>query len=434
MENEKLKQLRNQCLSAFICGFILLLSASATAQKAAVPKIDWVEPLRPQPFERDPDVIWYDSFDDEESQKRYAERSGQTTDADKMGGVGRSLWMQYPKRHRGIGNRKVFFGDSPVYPRETVRRGERFTDVYWRIYVKHQRGWTGGGPAKMSRATSLTAVNWQQAIIAHVWGSRDTLTLDPASGVRGGRVVTRRYNDFGRLRWLGNAPGSEFRIHSKRESGRWVCVESRAKLNTPGKSDGCNVLWIDGLFQTERADLNWRGSYTKHGINGVFLEAYWNRGSPVDQSRWVDEFVISTRPIGPVYTGPNPTLAKTPYEGPGKQSAWEAGIVLRLDAEKPDAERIYSARTFRRRRRGRGEVEATIGEDVWGEVVWRSKPVKGETLALKVDATTGTFVGPLAGKQNLDPGRTYFCRVRQKGTDGAWSDWSEWHQALQTAP
>lgn len=64
-------------------------------------------------------------------------------ESEAFGGQGRSLLMQYERGSRGTGNRKVFFGDSPTG--RVVRRGESFDDIYWRIDVKHQPGWTGGG-------------------------------------------------------------------------------------------------------------------------------------------------------------------------------------------------------------------------------------------------------------------------------------------------
>ena len=86
------------------------------------------------------------------------------------------------------------------------------------------------------------------------------------------------YDDFGNLHWFGNKPVSAFKLHSTEEAGRWVCVESRAKLNAPGKHDGLNQLWIDGRLEAERKSLDWRGSYARYGINAVFLETYWNKG------------------------------------------------------------------------------------------------------------------------------------------------------------
>ncbi len=380
-----------------ICTLAVCLFSGRSARAEdgrEVPRIDSVVMSTPQPQASDEAVIWYDDFDGPE--KAYTESEGRLDREQAFGGQGRSMLSWYEKGSRGTGNRKVFFGDSPTG--KVVRKGPSFDDIYWRIYIKHQHGWTGGGPAKLSRATSIVSPNWSQAMIAHVWSSGEALTLDPATGVRGDHVVTTRYNDFPNLRWLGNKPTSQFKLHSTQESGRWVCVEARAKLNTPGKKDGLNQLWIDGRLEAERKNLDWRGDYTGHGINAVFLESYWNDGSPVTQSRWIDNFVISTKPIGPVVCPRNPVLIKTPYQGPGKLATWQVEV-------------------------------ASADQDE--TVVWRSRPLT-DTERVAVSAETGTFVGPLANQSSLDAGRVYCFRVRQTSDTGQMSDWSPWHQPIKT--
>jgi hypothetical protein len=377
------------CLMCAIYG-----SGMRTAQGAGIPeipRIDSVVMTKPQPHETSEAVIWYDDFDGKE--KNYPESSGGLDEKQAFGGQGKSMLCLYEKGSRGVGGRKVFFGDSPAY--KPVNPGKQYDDIYWRIYVKHQYGWTGGGPAKLSRATSIVSPRWAQAMIAHVWSSGEALTLDPATGVRGDKVVTRKYNDFEMLRWLGNKPTSKFRLHSTEESGRWVCVEARAKLNTPGQKDGLNQLWIDGQLEAERRNLDWRGSYTGHGINAVFLEAYWNSGSPVTQSRWIDNFVISTEPIGPVVCPRNPVLIKTPYRGPGQQQAWEAEVAIEAE-----------------------------------HVVWRSNLLT-ESKRVRVGEDTGSFLGQFSGKDDLDASHVYYVRVRQQSSADVWSDWSEWHQPFR---
>lgn len=359
-----------------------------------VPRIDSVVMSVPQPQASDEAVIWYDDFDGPE--KAYTETQGLLDDTQAFGGQGRSMLSVYEKGTRGTGNRKVFFGDSPTG--RVVRKGQSFDDIYWRIYVKYQHGWSGGGPAKLSRATSIASPRWAQAMIAHVWSSGEALTLDPATGIRGDQVVTTRYNDFSNLRWLGNKPPSRFQLYSTQESGRWVCVEARAKLNTPGKKDGLNQLWIDSRLEAERKNLDWRGSYNKYGINAVFLETYWNASSPVTQSRWIDNFVISTQPIGPVVCPRNPVLVKTPYHGPGKMESWQ--------------------------------VELT-SSDRNETVVWKSQLLT-DSQRVEVNANTGTFVGPLANKSQLDAGHVYYFRVRQTSDTGQTSDWSPCHQPIKT--
>jgi len=374
---------------------LLFATAALAAQAPEVPRIDCVVPSPRQPQETDAATIWYDDFNGPE--KAYTESSGGLDDTQSYGGAGKSVRCLYEQGQRGKGNRKVFFGDSPTG--KVVRKGETFDEIYWRLYVKHQPGWTGG-PAKMSRATSIVSPRWNQAMIAHVWGSKDCLTLDPASGVRGSQVVTTQYNDFSNLHWLGNKPASTFPIHSTAESGWWVCVEARARLNAPGQKDGLNQLWIDGRLEAERKNLDWRGSYAAHGINAVFLEAYWNEGSPVTQARWYDHFVISTRPIGPITCPPNPVLIRTPCRSPGQAAAWEAQV-----AADPDGK----------------------------QVVWTSKPQPGGAGRVQVTAQAGTFAGALAGKRALAAGSTCWCRVREQNASKAWSDWSRWHQPFVAA-
>jgi hypothetical protein len=384
-----------RCLTIF---FLVAFPSAWAEEIPQVPRIDGVVVAKSQPAETDPAVIWYDDFDKTALQDRYAEKSGAIVENTRFGLRGGSLEMRYPKGSRGIGGRKVFFGDSPTHRPQVVRGEESFDDVYWRIYVKHPHDWTGGGPAKLSRATSLVPPGWRQAMIAHVWSSGEALTLDPASGVRANSVVTTRYNDFDNLRWLGNKPVSQFKLHGSDGAGWWVCVEARAKLNTPAQRDGINQLWIDGRLEAERRNLDWRGGFSERGINAVFLEAYWNRGSPVDQSRWIDNFVVSTRPIGPVVCPRDPVLIKTTYRGPGSQQSWQ----LELAAD-------------------------PIGQ----HVVWRSNPTN-EVRQVQVSVETGTFVGRLAGEHELASDEMYYGRVRQQSDSGRWSAWSPWHQPFRT--
>ena len=379
---------------------LLILSVLASASAALgpePPRIDCVVPLPEQPHAQAPTTIWYDDFDG--APRAYAEGDSPLDDGMAFGDKGRSMRCLYEKGKRGIGGRKVFFGDSPTDGDKVVRRGEQFDEIYWHIYVKHQPGWVGS-PAKMSRATSLTSARWSQAMIAHVWSSHNaSLTLDPVCGVRGDRVVTRKYNDFERMQWLGNRPVSAFPIHATEESGYWVRVECRAKLNTPGEHNGINQLWIDGRLECERRNLDFRGSYSEHGINAVFLEAYWNQGSPVTQSRWYDNFVISTEPIGPVACPANPTVIKTPYRGPGRAGAWQVEVAADYDGK---------------------------------DVVYRSERLTPHDIVV-INQAHGAFAGTRVGRDKLAAGEIYYLRVRQENGDGVPSDWSRWHQGFQVA-
>lgn len=383
------------CVAIGLACFLTLLPVrSADNETLESPRIDYVVPAKEQPEKRAEATIWYDDFNG--PPKSYAEGGKSLDESQSYGGEGRSLKLHYEKGQQGTGGAKVFFGDTPIYSNKAPRAGETFDDIYWRIYVKHQPGWQGA-PAKMSRATSMASSRWSQAMIAHVWsGAGDSLTLDPVRAVENGQVTTRRYNDFEKMRWLGNRPSSQFPIHATEESGYWVLVESRAKLNTPGKKDGLNQLWIDGRLACERRNLDFRGTYTGHGINAVFLEAYWNDGSPVTQSRWFDNFVIATEPIGPVTCPANPTIVKAAIRN-GQADKWEVDVAADSEGK---------------------------------EVVFRSKPLKADRPA-EVNSDTGTFSGRLDGKDRLDPRTTYYLRARHLNDSGTHSAWSHWHQPFR---
>jgi hypothetical protein len=134
-----------------------------------------------------------------------------------------------------------------------------------------------------------------------VWSggaNHNYLVLDPASGTDlAGNLVTTSYNDFPNLRWLGIS-SSATPIFDAAHVGSWYCIETHVKLNSSGQSDGVFELWIDGNAEASRTGLNWVGSFSAYGINAVYLENYWNSGSPATQERYFDNLVVSTQRIG----------------------------------------------------------------------------------------------------------------------------------------
>jgi hypothetical protein len=296
------------------------------------------------------------------------------------------MQCQFEKDQVDAGRLHVLLGRNPIG--RGHRSDETFREVYWRVYVKHEAGWEGN-PAKLARATCMAGRDYSQGMIAHVWGGRgEVLCIDPATGIREGRRVTTRYNDFANLKWLGARQGVT-PVFGAAESGRWVCVESHIRLNTPGKSDGVFELWVDGKREASREDLDWHGEWTEYGINAVFLENYCNtggRGSVKRQARWFDNFVISTRPIGPIVAEVPVKILRT---HPGQPLDWEVEV-----ATDPE---------------GRDKV-------------WQSHPMGESFTSLTVEDTHGKFIGSRLGKHALAPVTTHWLRIRG-GTGGPWSPW-----------
>ncbi len=250
--------------------------------------------------------IWCDDFEEDRTGQYFEHTKKQQFVRDSGVGVDGSWGMRARFRAGQVegGALHLAFGKTPDPHFRPVDDGTAvYREIYWRVYVRNQPGWIGGGGAKLSRATSFISPKWQQAMIAHVWAGsapamRTRLFVEPASGTDpAGTIRTTRYNDFKNLRWLG-PKGSGTAIFDAAHVGRWHCIESRVRLNDPGQSNGVQELWINDRLEASRPGLNFVGRFTAYGVNAVFLENYWNGGSPAAQERYFDRFVVSTQRIG----------------------------------------------------------------------------------------------------------------------------------------
>ncbi len=252
-----------------------------------------------------PGWIWCDDFD-QDRMASYFEVDRARGSFGRVSGVGNNgswgMRARFAAGQVSAGSLKLAFGRTPgPYFRAVDGGVADYRELYWRLYLRNAPGWTGGGGNKLSRMTVFATSGWSQAMIAPVWsggpGSR-SLMLDPVSGTDPeGRVRTTKYNDLPNLRWLGQRV-SRTPIFDPAHVGQWRCIEAHVRLNDAGRANGVFELWIDGRPEASRAGLNWLGTYSAYGLNALFLENYWNAGSPVAQERYFDNLVVSTEPIG----------------------------------------------------------------------------------------------------------------------------------------
>jgi hypothetical protein len=247
--------------------------------------------------------IWCDDFDQDRlaSYFEYDAASGSFTRTAGVGNEGSTaMKASFTQGQTTAGALHLAIGKTPQpYFAPADAGTANYRELYWRVYVRYEAGWTGGGGHKMSRAFSFASpTSWAQAMIAHVWGGGNFLSIDPASGTDvAGNLQTTTYNDFPNLRWLG-ADASTTPIFDAAHVGAWYCIEAHVKLNSAGSSNGVFEMWIDGNLEASKTGLNWVGSFNQYGLNAVYLENYWNGGAPAGQTRYFDNFVVSTQPIG----------------------------------------------------------------------------------------------------------------------------------------
>jgi hypothetical protein len=229
---------------------------------------------------------------------------------DSIGVLGSTgMRVHFRKGEVDAGSLRLAFGKTPSPYIHPVDSGATiYRELYWRVYVRNDSTWIGGGGDKLSRAQVLASPTWAQAMGAPIWSggggkkpgspTSNYLVIDPYSGTDlSGKLVTTTYNDFPRLRWLGARRGRT-PLFDRTHVGNWYCVEGHVRLNDAGQSNGVFEMWIDDWLEARDANLNWVGNFSEYGLNTVFLENYWNAGSPVDQTRYMDNFVVSTQRIG----------------------------------------------------------------------------------------------------------------------------------------
>ena len=252
-------------------------------------------------------IIFCDDFESDRPIKdRYFEYDDDEGDFVRIKNAGRNgsagMRVIWQPGEMSAGSLKKSFGRTPddyighhaAFPKKD------FNEIYWRMDVKRQAGWEGGGGEKLTRAMVFAGPHWSQGLIGHLWSGGNFLVMDPASGIdENGTLKSTRYNDFNNLRWLGNKKGSTD-LFSDANAGKWYCIVGHVKLNTPGKSDGVFEFWIDNELQAGSYNLNWHGNWNanpaSYKINAIFFENYWS-GSPKLQERYFDNILISSLPI-----------------------------------------------------------------------------------------------------------------------------------------
>src|SRR2546427_4949489 len=201
---------------------------------------------------------------------------------------------------------KLGVGKTPA-GLSSVADTTRDRELYWRIYVRFDSGWSGGAGTRLLAATSLVNRQGAQAMSGYLWpGSISPadkyLYIDPASGTdRAGTVRTLKYNDWTNLRFLGAVRDSVSPVDSL-HAGTWSCLEGHVRLNDSTQANGLFELWVDDTLRARKSNLMWVGAaYHGFGVNAIVIENAWRTGvlgaTSRSQSRTFDNFIVSTHRI-----------------------------------------------------------------------------------------------------------------------------------------
>jgi len=100
---------------------------------------------------------------------------------------------------------------------------------------------------------------------------------------------------------------------------RWLCIEIKVKLNTPGRRDGELRVWLDGK-EVLRHPRMWYRSTDKVKIRSVVDQFRADRINFSDGGHfWVDDIVVARKYIGPAVDRPLPQQPPVLFPAPPKE-------------------------------------------------------------------------------------------------------------------
>ncbi|MFH1068001.1 MAG: hypothetical protein V1794_00135 [Candidatus Glassbacteria bacterium] len=408
---------------------IFVLPGLGLAAGVETPKVERVVPASPEPLADAPGVFFHESFESIPSLDRSFHDLGtdngrfRIENGEALSG-GRALVQTYipltqytaAEDPGSAGWAWRMFGDSP-YGSSLIPADQKhpFTTIVARWYHKFAEGFQPRDgkyfPPKMARLRCFTPDNWSGMYSIYFWiGGED------------GHLSIERKTDLPQAHrdWQPNFE-ADFRFSDPVNVGRWIHFELRLELGQGTRADRVQA-WADGLLVCDVAGDDLAAGWREFTPNGMAWDCYWNGGSPVEQSRYYDDVMLSTERVGPLRTGANPVLVKSAFASsePGAaQAGWEAEVAQAGQPE-PEVDQVIDRVVTRFRQQEPAVV-----------VVWRGR-AEGDSLRLSVDTLHGEFTGPRAGASGLAPNRLHLVRLRQKDQSGNWSGWSKWHSGFAT--
>jgi len=385
------------------------------------PKIDLVRPLEEDPVREAPGVFFFEDLETIQDLKDRFQDQGldggrfRISDTDALSGT-KAIQQTYRPLSEFADDEDPgsagwvwrFFGDNPQS--SSTRGGEQVRTAVARWYHKFQEGFQPRDgwhfPPKMGRMRSFAEGEWRGVYTVLFWiGGKDGhLSIERHTRAPGAH---REWTPNAECRWDFADPINV---------GRWVAFELRVALGDKPRSDRIQA-WADGILVCDIVNDDTAAGYRKFGLNAMSWDCYWNGGSPVEQSRFYDDLVLSTEPVGPVRTPLNPVIVRAGTKG--DVGEWEVQVAKTL--QKP----LVPEKTID------GVVTRYRPAEFFRALVWQGN-VSGEETEVEVGTETGEFQGVFADRSELIPNTFYMARIRQRPAGGVWTSWSPWHAGFAT--
>ena len=151
------------------------------------------------------------------------------------------------------------------------------TEIYWQGYSKFDSGYVWPN-------------NAQKIVVHNIYDSQGTKVYQIIVAVNSNGQYYVEHTYWQTWDFFGKAQnqGSPIRVGF----GQWDKLKLRAKLNTPGNSDGVIQLWINDTLKLSYLDLNIREN-TQDTFGKMILSSNSNKSSGSNSYQWYDDWSIS---------------------------------------------------------------------------------------------------------------------------------------------
>ena len=185
--------------------------------------------------------------------------------------------------------------------------GQEPEEIYFRYYLRLADDWLGAidGGKLPGLAGTYGRAGWGgRRWDGNVgWSLRGGFgTAPPKDHPAAGHVFLSTYAYHARSDVYGESlPWADGDLAGLIATNRWVCIEQRLRMNTPGRYDGEFMVWVDGRLALSRTDLRLRDR-DEIRIEEVWMNVFHGGTRPTanDMNAYIDQVVIARRYIGPM--------------------------------------------------------------------------------------------------------------------------------------
>ena len=252
------------------------------------------------------DILLFEDFEDDHYQQRWR------VHWNKPVGAGT---VENPSQYVFAGNRSAYVENKKG--KHTAKGAGEYVpetpidDVaYFRLYLRLQDGFSTGTTNQVKLIGMRGAVDIESAYGGAGTRPNGTEGFSVALCIDGSRALHLYYyhpDQWGGWGDITYCKVSFFR-KAKISAGKWYCLELMLRNNIPRQKNGQLSVWLDGKLVGNVERLRFRDT-EKVKIQRFNVQNYFGGGeyihtSPKDQRIYIDNLVISRKPIGCLFLNP----------------------------------------------------------------------------------------------------------------------------------